>query len=120
MQQKKMAQITLRIDHSLKGAAEKAAAYDHCSLTFLIERLLTKHLQRRGLFGVPRRPSKLTARTALKLAARELGSIEDKSLAAEERKKRKRQLTWGPREFRDMRSDQPKATRRRPGGQTHR
>ena len=70
MQQKKMAQITLRIDHSLKEAAEKAAAYDHCSLTSLIERLLTKRLQRRGLFGVPRRPSKLTARTALKLAAR--------------------------------------------------
>jgi hypothetical protein len=55
----------------------------------------------------------LAARTALKLAARELDSIENKSLAAGDRKKQKRQLTLGPREFRDIRLDQPKAMRRR-------
>jgi hypothetical protein len=65
---KKTAQITVRIDSSLKDAAERASAKDHRSLGSLIERLLVKHLRTRGLFNVPQRQSKEAARTTLKLA----------------------------------------------------
>jgi hypothetical protein len=94
----------------VKEAAEKAAAYDHRSLTSLIEKLLTKYLEKRRLLSVSRRPSKLAARTALKLAAREIESIDDESLSAEERESRKRRLIRGPKEFLDIRCDQPKGT----------
>jgi hypothetical protein len=43
----KTAQLNLRIDPSLKEAAEKAAADDNRSLTSLIEKLLTDHLRNR-------------------------------------------------------------------------
>jgi hypothetical protein len=46
----------------------------------------------------------------LKLAAREIESIDDKSLPAEERESRKRRLIRGPKEFRDIRRDRPLAT----------
>jgi hypothetical protein len=52
MRHKKTAQITFRIDPNLKDAAEKAAAQDHRSLTSLIEKRLTKHLQKRRLLHV--------------------------------------------------------------------
>lgn len=41
----KTAQVNLRLQPSLKEAAEKAAADDHRSLTSLIEKLLTEHLK---------------------------------------------------------------------------
>jgi hypothetical protein len=44
----KTAQVNLRIEPSLKAAAEKAAKDDQRSLTSLIEKLLTEHLRRRG------------------------------------------------------------------------
>ena len=44
----KTAQVNLRLDPSLKAAAEKAAADDHRSLTSLIEKLLTEHLRKEG------------------------------------------------------------------------
>jgi hypothetical protein len=87
--------LTIRVDSKVKEAAEKAAAYDHRSLTSLIEKLLTKYLEKRRLLSVSRRPSKLAARTALKLAAREIESIDDESLSAEERESRKRRLIRG-------------------------
>ena len=65
---KKTAQITVRIDSSLKDAAERAAAKDHRSLGSLIERPLVKHLRSRGLLNVPQRQPKEAARTILKLA----------------------------------------------------
>jgi hypothetical protein len=44
----KTAQVNLRLQPTLKTAAEKAAADDQRSLTNLIEMLLTAHLQKRG------------------------------------------------------------------------
>jgi hypothetical protein len=43
----KTAQINLRIDPSLKEAAERAAADDNRSLTSLVEKLLKDHLRMR-------------------------------------------------------------------------
>ncbi len=40
--------LNLRIEPSLKEAAEKAAAADHRSLTSLIEKLLAEHLKAKG------------------------------------------------------------------------
>jgi hypothetical protein len=113
MRHKKTAQITFRVDSDAKDAAEKAAAADQCSLTSLIEKLLTKYLQKRGLLSRPRLPAKLAARQASKLATREVDSIDDKSLPAERRGSRKRLLIRGPKEFRDMGSDLPQATRKK-------
>ena len=111
MRRKKTAQITLRIDSMLKEAAEKAAAQDHRSLTSLIERLLRKHLRSRGFFSAPKRPHKEAARTALKVALREIETVGDRSLPAQERESRKRRLIHGPEEFSGFRSDQPKSMR---------
>jgi hypothetical protein len=44
----KTAQVNLRIEPSLKAAAEAAARDDHRSLTSLIEKLLTDYLRKRG------------------------------------------------------------------------
>ena len=44
----KNAQVNMRLQPSLKAAAEKAAADDHRSLTSLIEKLLADYLRERG------------------------------------------------------------------------
>jgi hypothetical protein len=44
----KTAQVNLRIQPSLKEAADKAAAADQRSLTSLVEKLLTDHLRKKG------------------------------------------------------------------------
>ena len=44
----------LLINPVLKGAAERAAALEHCSVTALIEKLLTDYLRRNGY--LPRHP----------------------------------------------------------------
>ena len=96
MRQKKTAQITFRIDPNLKEAAGKAAALERRSLTSLIEKVLAKHLRNRRLLTSRRPASKEAARTALKLAAREIAAFDDdKSLPAEEREGRKRHLFEG-------------------------
>ena len=41
------------------------------------------------------------------MAAQELDRLGDASLAPDERERRKRRLTKGPREFRDLRGDLP-------------
>ena len=111
MRQKKTAQITFRIDPNLKEAAGNAAALERRSLTSLIEKVLAKHLRNRRLLTSRRPPSKEAARTALKLAAREIEAFDDdKSLPAEERERRTRHLIRGPTEFRDIRCDQVKST----------
>jgi len=45
----KSAQVNLRLQPSLKAAAEKAAAADHRSLTGLVEKLLSDYCRKRGL-----------------------------------------------------------------------
>jgi hypothetical protein len=47
-QRRKTATLNLRIDPTLKVAAEKAAAEDRRSVTSLIEKLLTEHLRAAG------------------------------------------------------------------------
>jgi len=58
--------------------------------------------------GVARPPSKEGAHKASKMAARELEPLGDKTMPPEERDRRKRALIKGPKEFRDIRGDQPK------------
>jgi hypothetical protein len=47
----KIAQVNLRIQPSLKAAAEKAAAADQRSLTSLVEKLLVDYLKKRGFLA---------------------------------------------------------------------
>jgi hypothetical protein len=56
----------------------------------------------------PRRGSHTGASKATELASEEIDRRVDHSLPVEERERRKRQLTKGPREFRDLRGDLPK------------
>jgi hypothetical protein len=61
--------------------------------------------------AAPRAPQKRSERSATRageMAGQELDRITDKSLPVEERERRKRRLTKGPQEFRQMRGDLPK------------
>jgi predicted transcriptional regulator len=56
------------------------------------------------------RPASRASKAASKasaMAGREIDRIEDKSASGEERERRKRRLTKGPAEFREMRGDLP-------------
>jgi hypothetical protein len=55
-----------------------------------------------------RSANKTTARKASELAAREIERLADKSQPEPEQQRRKRRLIHGPKEFRDIRGDQPK------------
>ena len=59
----------------------------------------------------PQKRSKKAASKAHEMADQELDRLGDASLPAGERERRKRRLTKGPREFRDMRGDLPKPKR---------
>ena len=54
------------------------------------------------------RQRKDTARRASELAAKTIVGLADKSRPASERARAKRRLIHGPKEFRDIRADQPK------------
>jgi hypothetical protein len=56
----KDAQVNLRLQPSLKQAAERAAADDNRSLTGLIERLLIDHLRAHGY--LPKQPKQTAKR----------------------------------------------------------
>jgi hypothetical protein len=51
------------------------------------------------------------ARKAAELAGRAVEAVENRSLPAEEKARRKRALIRGPKEFRDIREDLPKPKR---------
>jgi hypothetical protein len=55
-----------------------------------------------------RKRSKDAASKARELAGQEIDRLGDASVSADERERRKRRLTKGPREFRDARRDLPK------------
>jgi hypothetical protein len=82
-----------------EGAASRPAA-----ILLLLE-LATAGTQRL------RKRSNKSASQARTMAAEELDRLGDQSLPDEERERRKRRLTKGPTEFRDMRGDQPKPKR---------
>jgi hypothetical protein len=67
----------------------------------IIEQVLSGTTARRSA-------NKTTARKASELAAREIERLADKSQPEPEQQRRKRRLIHGPKEFRDIRGDQPK------------
>jgi hypothetical protein len=73
-----------------------------------IRRLVKQALGRPVL---KRAPNKETARKASTLAAREIENLGDTSQPLEEQQRRKRTLIRGPKEFREIRADQPKPKR---------
>jgi hypothetical protein len=70
-----------------------------------IRRLVEKGL---ATESISRPPSKKTARKASDLASREIENLGDISQPPQEQQRRKRSLIRGPKEFRDIRADQPK------------
>ena len=74
-----------------------------------IRRLVGQALAARK--GAVRPPNKEAARQAARLATREIEGLGDRSRPAEEQQQRKRRLIRGPKEFRDIRADQPKTKR---------
>jgi hypothetical protein len=70
-----------------------------------IRRLLEQALSKSSN---PRSPRKGAAEKAAELAGQAIEEATDKSQSAEEQKTRKRRLISGPREFRDIRRDQPR------------
>jgi hypothetical protein len=81
---------------------------DRPSRAEAIRRLVEQALASKG---AARPASKEAASKAVKMAARELEPLGDKSMPPEERDRRKRALIKGPKEFREMRGDQPKTKR---------
>jgi hypothetical protein len=73
-----------------------------------------RRLIEKGLAGTIalRKRSNETAPKAAEMAGREIDRLlGDQSVPGEERASRKRRLVSGPKEFRDMRGDQPKSKR---------
>lgn len=70
-----------------------------------VRRLVDQALEGKSALGAP---NKKAAHEASKLASREIEGLADKSAPAEEQDRRKRRLVHGPKEFRGLRSDQPK------------
>ena len=70
-----------------------------------------RRLVQQALAGAqrPHKRSKEAASKAREMAGQELDRLSDASLPADERERRKRRLTKGPGEFRDMRGDLPNA-----------
>jgi len=61
-----------------------------------------------GVTSAPRQRSKESRHKAAELAGREIDRLGDHGLTGEEKATRKRRLIKGPKEFRDVRGDQPK------------
>ena len=95
----------IRLPAKLTAAIDKwAAAAGARSRSEAIRRLVEQALAS----GRPQKTSKKAASKARQLAGEELDRIGDPSLSVEERERRKRRLTKGPSEFREMRGDLPK------------
>jgi hypothetical protein len=104
------ADLTQAID---KWAEGNRAGSRSEAMRRLIELGLT--VNRKGKSAAPagartsRKDSRKAASKAREMAGRELDRLGDQSVPDEEREKRKRRLTKGPNEFRDMRGDLPKS-----------
>jgi hypothetical protein len=85
-----------------------AQQQDEPSRPEAVRRLVERALRKTAL---PRAPNKETARKASTLAAREIENLGDTSQSLEEQHRRKRRLIRGPKEFREIRADLPKAKR---------
>jgi Arc/MetJ-type ribon-helix-helix transcriptional regulator len=100
--------ITVRLPHQLISAINEWTSKNTLSRSEAIRQLIEQGLARKA---AARPLSNEAAHRALKMAARELEPLGDKSLPAEEQARRKRVLIKGPKEFRDVRADQPKTKR---------
>jgi hypothetical protein len=102
--------VMVRVQPPLMAALDAwiASQSDEPSRPEAIRRIVERTLAGRGR---ARAPSKNTAYKASKMAARELEPLGDKTMAPDERDRRKRALIRGPKEFRDIRGDQPKTKR---------
>jgi hypothetical protein len=80
---------------------------DHPALATAIRRLVELGLTVKAAARPSRNPDR-TSRAA-ELAAKAIEKIVDPSAPPEERAQRRRRLTKGPEEFRDVRVDRPKA-----------
>jgi Arc/MetJ-type ribon-helix-helix transcriptional regulator len=92
------AQLTAAID---RWAAKTGAPSRSEAIRRLVEQALAGAQP-------PQKRSKKSAAKARDMAGAEIDRLGDDSLPHEEREKRKRRLTKGPTEFRDIRGDQPK------------
>jgi hypothetical protein len=89
----------LAVDRWIDGQADKPSRPE------AIRRLAKQAL---ASSEISRQPRKAAVHKASTLAAREIEKLADNSQSLEERHRRKRSLIRGPREFRDIRHDQPK------------
>ena len=99
----------IRLPAKLTAAIDKWAAKTGApSRSEAIRRLVEQ-----ALAGAqpPQKRSKKSASKARDMAGAEIDRLGDQSLPREEREKRKRRLTKGPTEFREMRGDLPKPKR---------
>jgi len=99
IQPDKLAQLDRWISDQ-KGHLSRPAA-----IRQIVERTLS-HYSR------PKSTSKKVAQAASDLASHTAQHLVDKSLPADEQQRRKRALIKGPKEFRDIREDQPKPKRK--------
>jgi ribbon-helix-helix CopG family protein len=96
----------IRLSHELTAAVDKWAAKTGApSRSEAIRRLIEEAL---AASRPIRQRAKKSAKEARDMAMRVLEGLTDKSLPAEEQERRKRRLTKGPQEFREMRGDLPK------------
>ena len=94
--------MSARLPQSMINQVEEWAARNDATRSEAIRRLVEC-----GLAGAqpPRKRSKKAASKAREMAGQEINRLSDQSLPVEERERRKRRLTKGPSEFRDMRGD---------------
>jgi ribbon-helix-helix CopG family protein len=99
----------IRLSAQLTSAIDKWAAKTGApSRSEAIRRLMEQAL---GIAEPAGARSKKSASKAREMAGKEVDRLSDQSLPPEEREQRKRRLTKGPTEFREMRSDLPKSKR---------
>jgi hypothetical protein len=97
--------ITARLPSAVISDVSRWAAENSLSRSEAIRRLVEIGLS----VNTSAKPTrKETARKASQLAAREIDPLGDRSMPPEEQAQRKRALIRGPKEFREIREDQPK------------
>ena len=84
---------------------------DTPSLSEAIRRLVEIGLTVKSTASPSQRPKAAPAERAKELAAKAIEQIIDTAASMEDRTERKRRLTKGPSEFREVRVDQPKPKR---------
>jgi hypothetical protein len=100
-------QIQVRIQPDKLAELDRwiATQTDQPSRPEAIRRIVERTL---GRSAHPKAANKRKAQKALELAGRAVEHVVDKSIPAEEQERRKRAVIKGPKEFRDIREDQPK------------